>query len=62
MEGPQPVFFVISHVYQAIYIHQRKCAGVSIINSFGLSLDMPEYHLYNDGILSPEWSLRPTNK
>lgn len=46
-------FFVISHQYQCIYVHQRKTAGSSIIHSFGLTLKDPDWETYNDGVLSP---------
>ncbi len=49
---------MVSNRYRTIFIHQRKCAGMSIIGSFGMTPEMPEWHLYNDGILSPEWAQR----
>lgn len=51
--------------YRCIFIHQRKCAGTSIIEAFGIRArsffhhQNPAWHLYNDGVLSPEWAGRP---
>ncbi|MEZ0374186.1 MAG: sulfotransferase family 2 domain-containing protein [Candidatus Sericytochromatia bacterium] len=47
---------MISHQYRCIFIHQRKCAGTSIIRSFGIEPQMREWHLFNDGVLAPEWA------
>ncbi|MEY3050514.1 MAG: hypothetical protein RLY31_299 [Bacteroidota bacterium] len=49
---------MICHTYKCIFIHQRKCAGTSIIRQFGYSLQDAEWHAYNDGVLSeePPWS------
>jgi hypothetical protein len=43
---------VISHIYKCIFIHQRKCAGTSIIRSFGLTSQHSEWHTFNDGTKS----------
>lgn len=51
---------MISHTYKCIFIHQRKCAGTSIIRSFGLTPKNPEWHTFNNGTKSdaPEsWSV-----
>ena len=50
---------MISHDYQCIFIHQRKCAGCSIINCFGFEVSDPEWHFMNDGVLSPEFATAP---
>jgi hypothetical protein len=50
---------MICHRTGIIFIHQRKCAGTSVIHSFGISPSQPEWHLYNDGVLSPEFDQRP---
>lgn len=47
---------MICHKYKCIFIHQRKCAGTSIIRSFDLTPADPEWHLFNNGTLSDEWS------
>jgi len=47
---------MISHAHRCIFVHQRKCAGSSIITSFGFDLDSPNWHFANDGVLSPEWT------
>jgi hypothetical protein len=46
---------MISHKFKCIYIHQRKTAGLSIISSFDLNRKDPDWHLLNDGHLSPEY-------
>lgn len=46
---------VIDHAHKCIFIHQRKCAGTSIIRSFGLSPEQREWHSLNDGVLSAQW-------
>jgi len=51
---------MIDHQYKCVFVHQRKCAGTAIIHSFGKTLDMPDWHFGNDGLLSPEWSQIPT--
>lgn len=50
---------MIYHNAKLIFIHQRKCAGTSIIRSFGLKPAQPEWHFLNNGVLDPEFSLRP---
>lgn len=49
---------MVSHEHRCIFIHQRKCAGTSVINHFGLTLTDPEWHYFNDGLMSenPCWS------
>jgi hypothetical protein len=49
---------MIDHAYRCIFIHQRKAAGASIISSFGLTTADANWHLYNSGVLSPEWRKR----
>ncbi len=46
---------MISHRFRCIFIHQRKNAGSSIIDSFGLRPEDPHWHVHNDGSLSPGW-------
>jgi len=51
---------MISHEHKCIFIHQRKCAGVSIIHSFGItSPENPDWHFMNDGVLSHDYHVRP---
>jgi hypothetical protein len=52
---------MISHEHKCIFVHQRKCAGTSIISSFGLKDDQPDWHYMNAGALSPEYRDRPLN-
>lgn len=53
---------MISHEHRCVFIHQRKCAGSSIMESFGITrLDDPRRHYANDGVLSPEFHARPAN-
>jgi len=49
---------MISRAYKCIFIHQRKVAGSSIITSFGITTQEPEWHLFNNGTLSDEWARR----
>ncbi len=50
---------MISHPYECIFIHQRKCAGSSIINAFDFTVADPDWHFMNDGVVSPEYSSAP---
>ena len=50
---------MISHAYKCIFIHQRKCAGTSIIRAFDLNLSDADWHFMNDGVLSPEYAFAP---
>jgi hypothetical protein len=50
---------MICHTYKCIFIHQRKCAGTSIIRAFGLNPDNPDWHFMNDGVLSSEYGTAP---
>jgi hypothetical protein len=50
---------MISDKYKCIFIHQRKCAGCSIIHTFGLDQAEPEWHFMNEGVLSPEYESAP---
>jgi hypothetical protein len=52
---------MISHSLKCIFIHQRKCAGCSIIEAFGFKLSDAEWHFMNDGVLSPEYQLAPND-
>jgi hypothetical protein len=47
---------LISHHYKCIYIHQRKTAGTSIISSFGLTLQDPDWDACNDGVIDPYYA------
>ncbi|MBC8003682.1 MAG: sulfotransferase family 2 domain-containing protein [Opitutaceae bacterium] len=49
---------MISHRHRCIFIHQRKTAGCSIITSFGITQEQPDWHLFNNGTLSDEWRHR----
>jgi hypothetical protein len=51
---------MICHDYKCIFIHQRKCAGVSIIHAFGFEPSDPEWYSMNDGVLSPEYESAPS--
>lgn len=50
---------MISHKYKCIFVHQRKCAGCSIIDTFGFEVSDPEWHFMNDGVLDPEYESAP---
>ena len=51
--------YMISHQYKCIFIHQRKCAGSSIIATFGFDVNDREWHFMNEGVLSPEYESAP---
>jgi len=53
---------MIDHGSRCIFIHQRKAAGSSIISAFGFTLADPEWHKYNDGVLSRDWQTRPAEE
>jgi hypothetical protein len=50
---------MISHEHKCIFIHQRKCAGTSIIGAFGLTTKDADWYYMNDGVLCPEFHTRP---
>lgn len=52
---------MISRQHECIFIHQRKCAGTAIIQTFGLLPGNPDYHFMNDGVLSPDYARRPAD-
>jgi len=52
---------MIDHTYRCIFIHQRKTAGMAIIQSFGLTGRDPDWHVFNNGTLSGGWYRRPKN-
>lgn len=52
---------MISHDSRCILVHQRKCAGTSIKEAFGLTSAHPDWHAYNDGSLDPEFENRPAD-
>jgi hypothetical protein len=43
---------MISHRHRCIFVHQRKCAGTSILRAFGLGPEHPDWHVANDGVLA----------
>ena len=45
---------MISHEYRCIFIHQRKCAGTSIMRSFGVESGTPEWNFANEGVLGKD--------
>ncbi|MGZ4703343.1 MAG: sulfotransferase family 2 domain-containing protein [Acidimicrobiales bacterium] len=47
---------MISRAHRCIFVHQRKCAGMSVIETFGVTPDEPDFHFANDGVLAPEWT------
>lgn len=51
---------MICHSYKCIFIHQRKCAGSSVIHAFGYEPGDSEWHFMNDGVLSPEYESAPS--
>jgi hypothetical protein len=52
---------MIDRQHKCIFVHQRKCAGTSVIATFGLQPDDPDYHYMNDGALSAEYAQRPSD-
>lgn len=52
---------MLDHRHRCIFIHQRKCAGTSIIRAFGYRPEHPEWHVFNNGVLEPEWLERSTD-
>jgi hypothetical protein len=50
---------MISIEHKCIFIHQRKCAGCSIMLSFGYGPGDPRRVFMNEGILSPDFESRP---
>jgi len=46
---------MIDHDRRAIFIHQRKAAGMSIMAALGFTAEDPDFHRFNDGVLSAEW-------
>lgn len=55
---------MISHEHKCIFVAQRKCAGTSIIHTFGYRYTSPdtlppEWHYMNQGVLTPEYHERP---
>lgn len=49
---------MIDHKTRTIFIHQRKVAGLSIIAAWGIKPSQPDFHRYNDGVLSWDWRRR----
>lgn len=52
---------MICHRHKSIFIHQRKCAGNSIIRAFDIDAENPDWHFMNDGVLSPDFKSAPTD-
>jgi hypothetical protein len=52
---------MISRQHECIFIHQRKCAGIAIISTFGMTPDHPDFHFMNNGVLSAEYARRPAD-
>lgn len=50
---------MISHRHRCIFVHQRKCAGTSIIRAFGLNPEHPDWHVANNGVLDAEFADLP---
>lgn len=55
---------MICHPHKCIFIHQRKCAGLSMMKAFGLSREEDsnadiEWRYLNDGVLCPEFASAP---
>lgn len=53
---------MIDHKHRCIFIHQRKCAGASIVKAFGYNFnDGPgtDYYKFNNGVRSHNWEERP---
>jgi chondroitin 4-sulfotransferase 11 len=52
---------VISHEYECIFVHQRKCAGTSICCAFDVpwARDCPTWHFMDEGVNSPDAGLYP---
>jgi len=46
---------MLSHAWKTIFVHQRKCAGSSIIRAFGEHPLTPAGDFMNDGCLSAEY-------
>lgn len=54
---------MIDHHYRAIFIHQRKVAGMAVARAWGFKKHHVEtlgnnFHRYNDGVLSWDWDKR----
>lgn len=52
---------MISHRHRCIFVHQRKCAGTSIIRAFGLTPDDADWHVANDGVLDADYAALPAD-
>lgn len=52
---------MISHRHRCIFVHQRKCAGTSIIRALGLTPDDAEWHVANNGVLDAEFARLPAD-
>lgn len=42
---------MISHRYRCVFIHQRKCAGSSIVQTFDVPFATTEWDFMNEGVL-----------
>ncbi|HEX6901226.1 MAG TPA: sulfotransferase family 2 domain-containing protein [Thermoanaerobaculia bacterium] len=50
---------MISHEYRSIFVHQRKCAGSSIMRTFNVAFGTLEWDFMKEGVLSPEHATAP---
>ncbi len=50
---------MIIHQYRCIFVHQRKCAGSSIMRTFGIAFGTTEWDFMKDGVLSEEHATAP---
>ncbi|MFL6261008.1 MAG: sulfotransferase family 2 domain-containing protein [Thermoanaerobaculia bacterium] len=50
---------MISHEDNCIFVHQRKCAGSSIMRTLNVAFGTPEWDFMKDGVLSPEYATAP---
>lgn len=47
---------MIVHEHSCIFVHQRKCAGSSIMRTFNVAFGTPDWDFMKDGVLSPEYT------
>jgi hypothetical protein len=50
---------MIVHEHSCIFVHQRKCAGSSIMRTFNVKFGTPDWDFMKDGVLSPEYTTAP---
>lgn len=51
---------MICHQYRCVFVHQRKCAGSSIMRAFDVMFGTPEWDFMKDGLLSEESTEAPS--